>query len=64
MRQKIECSECGQEFTITYTGKETIGYCPICGEMLVTNQLDEKENWDEEDEEDYEYEDDTDKGEW
>ena len=52
---KLECIECNSSYTIKYQGKESVSYCPICGEDLVVepDDVDIFEDEDDTYEEDY-----------
>ena len=39
-KHDIECTGCGELYTITYKGKQAISFCPLCGEEI--NVDDEK----------------------
>ena len=47
-RKKLDCSECGAEYTITAKGHEDPSYCPFCGDPG-TNLLNDRDDDDDED---------------
>ncbi len=50
-RKKLDCSECGAEYTITGPADEDPSYCPFCGDPG-TNLIGDKSDDDEDDDED------------
>lgn len=50
-KKLIECAECGNAFTLHSTSKDSIGFCPFCGEILMV----ELEDLDDDTEEDADY---------
>jgi hypothetical protein len=48
----LECTDCGEKFSISASSPDSISYCPFCGASIgvPTEDVDEERDYDDEDE--------------